>query len=225
MTTTFSLPVDALLLLGPTGSGKSPLGDLIAAQGLLGKRCHHFDFGLELRSIAAGNGSSASFTSSEISFVRDVLERGLLLENDRFALARKIFLCALERFCFRDGDALVLNGLPRHAGQARDMALLVQMNALIVLDCSADAVFCRLRDNTGGDREGRIDDSRDLVLRKLQTYQDRTAPLVQHYQQNGSMLYRIAVDGITTTSGAYRQLASLSAAYPPFAFVAEPPQG
>ena len=112
MSSGFSLPVDALLLIGPTGSGKSPLGDHLTAQGLLGRRCYHFDFGSELRSIAAGNGASSSFSPSEIEFIRHVLKNGLLLENDRFMLARKIFIRSLEHFQFRDGDLLVLNGIP-----------------------------------------------------------------------------------------------------------------
>jgi hypothetical protein len=47
---------------------------------------------------------------------------------------------------------------------------------------------------------------------------------VHHYQQNGCMIYRLTIDGQTTTTDSYRHLASLAGAYPPFAFVAEPPQ-
>ena len=41
----------AIVLLGPTGSGKTPLGDLIERCGLWGAPCLHFDFGACLRSI------------------------------------------------------------------------------------------------------------------------------------------------------------------------------
>lgn len=41
----------AVLLLGSTGSGKTPLGDLIERRGLRGVRCLHFDFGVNLRKI------------------------------------------------------------------------------------------------------------------------------------------------------------------------------
>ena len=44
----------AILLLGPTGSGKSPLGDELEANGLNGRRCLHFDFGRRLRRAAEG---------------------------------------------------------------------------------------------------------------------------------------------------------------------------
>jgi hypothetical protein len=35
----------AILPLGPTGSGKTPLGDYLEERGLFGRRCVHFDFG------------------------------------------------------------------------------------------------------------------------------------------------------------------------------------
>ncbi len=42
----------AILLLGPTGSGKTPLGQALEKKGLAGRRCVHFDFGANLREIA-----------------------------------------------------------------------------------------------------------------------------------------------------------------------------
>ena len=51
----------AVLLLGPTGAGKSPLGDWLEARGLWGRPCHHFDFGANLRAIVAA-GPSDRFT-------------------------------------------------------------------------------------------------------------------------------------------------------------------
>ena len=45
-----------ILLLGPTGSGKTPLGDRLQIRDLWGRRCHHFDFGVRLRDVAYGIG-------------------------------------------------------------------------------------------------------------------------------------------------------------------------
>ena len=42
----------ALLLIGPTGSGKTPLGELLERSGLWGRPCRHFDFGERMRRIA-----------------------------------------------------------------------------------------------------------------------------------------------------------------------------
>lgn len=43
----------AMVLLGPTGSGKTPLGHVFAARGFLNRRCAHFDFGENLRDNGA----------------------------------------------------------------------------------------------------------------------------------------------------------------------------
>lgn len=223
MKTSYARPVDAILLLGPTGSGKSPLGDVLTTRGFLGRRSHHLDFGSELRAIASGIGAT-SYSPAEQDFILGVLEHGLLLENERFALAKKIVSLFLDRSRFRTGDVLVLNGLPRHEGQARDLEPIATVHSLVILECSPGSVFCRIEENTGGDRAGRKDDERALIEKKLRIFEERTAPLIEHYKQAGSRLYRIEINERTTTGSAYHQLSTLAAADPPVALVAEPPK-
>ena len=223
MTHAFTYPVDAILLLGPTGSGKSPLGDMLESRGFLGKRCHHLDFGAELRSIASGIGASL-YTQEERDFILGVLEHGLLLENEHFSLAKKIIDLFLGRMRFRQKDVLVLNGIPRHAGQAKDVAAIATVHSLVVLDCSVDSVFQRLDENSGGDRTDRVDDHRHLVEKKLLIFAERTAPLIDHYTKEKSTIYRIEVNERTTAGSAYHQLSDLAAGDPPVALVAEPPK-
>jgi adenylate kinase len=223
MTESRTYPVDALLLLGPTGAGKTPLGELLTSRGFLGRRCIHLDFGAELRSIASGI-DAASFTSDEKDYILGVLDRGLLLENEHFPLAKKIITLFLDKSRFRPRDVLVLNGIPRHVGQAADIASLATIHAVIVLDCSVESVFKRIEENSAGDRTGRIDDERMLVENKLRTFAARTAPLIDHYRSAGRAIYHVPVNERTTTGSAYHQLSTLAAADPPVAFIAEPPE-
>jgi adenylate kinase family enzyme len=217
-------PVDACLLLGPTGVGKSPLGDVISQNGLFGRRCLHLDFGSELRSALAGSGRPMACTDDELVFIQSVLERGLLLENEHFPLARKIISSFLDTAGFSQDDILVLNGIPRHEGQARDLATIANIHALIVLDCSAEEVLVRIQSNVGGDRTERIDDHVELIEKKLAVFRQRTEPLIDHYEKQGGTIYRIGVTTIMTPAEAYRTVSSLAAAHPPIALVAEPPQ-
>ena len=217
-------PVDAILLLGPTGVGKSPLGDIIARHGLLGRRAHHMDFGSELRSLVRSGASAFHYTEEELDFIRGVLDRGLLLENEHFSLARKIILLYLDRIGFHSSDILILNGIPRHKGQAQDMSSLVHIHALVLLDCPADSVYCRLRGNISGDRKERTDDTRELVIKKLQIFADRTAPLIEHFRKNDCNVYHVPITATSTPRDAYDKLSSLAAADPPLSLVAEPPQ-
>jgi adenylate kinase family enzyme len=222
MTALPGLPVPAILLLGPTGVGKTPLGDHIARYGLFKKNAIHLDFGAELRSIAFG--ASAFFTPSELDFIRGVLDRGLLLENEHFFLAEKIISLFLDRTGLSKNDILVLNGIPRHTGQARDIDRIAAIHAVVALDCRSDDIYCRLRKNVGGDRTERIDDHKVLVAEKLKIYRDRTEPLINHYIQSGSTIYRLDISSSSTTEESYDTLLMLAAGDPPVAFVTEPPQ-
>ncbi len=220
----YTLPIEAVLLIGPTGVGKSPLGDSIASQGLAGRRCHHLDFGSELRRAISGGEGSARYGAEELEFIHGVLERGLLLENEHFPLAQKIITLFLDRTGFSRGDLLVLNGIPRHAGQATDIAKIARIEALIVLDCTAEDVFYRIHHNVGGDRTERIDDNRELVAKKLEIFRERTAPLVAFYGQRNCPIYQVTVTARMTTEQTYRELSALASAHPPVALIAEPPQ-
>ncbi len=224
MTIPYTFPVDAILLLGPTGVGKSPLGDVIAQNGLFGRTCRHLDFGSELRSALSGGQRSAAYSTTELDFIHGVLERGLLLENEHFSLAIKIISLYLDRVGFAQHEVLVLNGIPRHAGQASDIALLVVIHTVVVLDCSADDVVCRIRENVGGDRMDRVDDNKELIKKKLSIFRERTAPLINHYTHCGCALYRINVSADMTPADAYCKVSALAAAYPPVTLVTEPPQ-
>ena len=224
MKTPYTFPVDAILLLGPTGVGKSPLGDVIAQNGLIGRTCRHLDFGSELRGAISGDRRSAAYSITELDFIHGVLERGLLLENEHFSLAKKIISLYLDQVGFAQHEVLVLNGIPRHAGQANDIAMLAVIHAVVVLDCSTDEVVCRIRENIGGDRTDRVDDNAELINKKLSIFRERTAPLINHYTQRRCALYSISVSADMTPSDAYRKVSALAAAYPPVTLVTEPPQ-
>ena len=110
-------PQRAVLLIGPTGSGKTPLGDWLEAHGLWGRRWHHFDFGARLRAAVA-EGPSGRVSREEIQFLSDVLDKGVLLENEAFALVERVLDEFMARRSVQPEDLLFMNGLPRHVGQA-----------------------------------------------------------------------------------------------------------
>ncbi len=219
-----NFPIDAVLLIGPTGVGKSPLGDIISSRGILGRSAHHLDFGRELRTISQNKHSFVNFTTTELDFIQGVLERGLLLENEHFYLARKIITLFLERSQFNHKDLLILNGIPRHTGQSKDISSLAKIHALFVLDSTADTIYRRLQNNIGGDRTERKDDDEKLVAKKLKIFNERTSLLLDYYQSEGASIYRIAVTDSLSPETAFSELLSLSAANPPFSLITKPPQ-
>jgi len=213
----------ALLLLGPTGSGKTPLGDLIEQRGLWGRRLVHFDFGAQMRSAVERHradpllpavktpqtttaAARAQFSAAEIAFLQDVLERGALLEDEHFHLAARLLRAFLHSRHADEKTWLVLNGLPRHVGQARALAPLAHVRIVAVLDCPAEIVLERIRSNIAGDRAERADDEPELVARKLAVYQQRTAPLLVWYEQRAARVERLTVGPTTTPVEMWQEL-------------------
>lgn len=200
----------SILLLGPTGSGKTPLGQSLERNGFLGTRCRHFDFGCELRGINSSVAPPAIFSRRELGIVRRVLESGALLEDRQFGIAMKTLACFLSRKRVRPDELLLLNGLPRHTGQARRMTRLVNIVLVLYLDCPDCMVFDRISGNAGGDRTHRTDDNEAAVKVRLNAFRKRTLPLVDYYRKKHVPVVRLRVDIGTGTESALRQLRDLA---------------
>ena len=184
----------AVLLMGPTGVGKSPLGDLIEKQGFNNRRCFHFDFGRNLRRAASGTFSKDFFPKEDVDFIRQVLASGTLLENETFFIAEKIFKAFIADKGVSHKDRIILNGLPRHIDQADDTALMVEFQSVMVLECAPEAVFERIRLNSGGDRTARVDDGLDKIKHKLEIFTSRTLPLLKYFSDRNILIKSVHVD-------------------------------
>jgi adenylate kinase len=194
----------AILLIGPTGSGKTPLGRLLEAKGLGGRRCLHFDFGEALRAAVAEQ--TRSFTGGERDFILALLRNGALLDDAHFSIARKLLIDYLAKWK-ADGDTfIVLNGLPRHIGQARAMEEMVDMRALISLECESEIMWERIRANTGGDRGERSDDTFENVKQRLEVFRQMTVPLLEYYGARGVSIFRMSVGVKTMPEETYQEV-------------------
>lgn len=198
--------IRAILLLGPTGSGKSPVGMLLEGRG--GFR--HFDFGAELRAAAAGE---RGLPPDLVAYIRGLLATHALLPGERFDIADRL----LEAFLARSGfdperDWLVLNGLPRHVGQARALAARVQVEHVVALECEAAAIRARVarrRRGEGRDHAGRDDDGPDAIACKVAVYASETEPLIAHYAaQPGVRIIRLHVEADTGDATLAEQIAA-----------------
>jgi adenylate kinase family enzyme/MFS family permease len=219
----------ALLLIGPTGAGKTPLGDYVERHGFGGRRCFHFDFGAELRaaaarSMAAGapdfaRGSTSAAKSRPLTrdddpnetdrtVIRRVIETGALLEDAEFPIALRVFRRFVRSKSVRPDDWIVLNGLPRHAGQALGMESEVEVRLVAVLHAPPSIVRERIRTDAAGDRMGRSDDNPAEIGAKLKIFEDWTRPLIEFYAARGAAVIFIDVAAATTAAAMAELLAS-----------------
>ncbi len=196
----------AILLLGPTGSGKTPLGELFERQGLWGHKCAHFDFGENLRKIALTGHRPSFLTEQDMAVIRNCLKTGALLENETFHIASNILHSFIQEREINTEALLILNGLPRHAGQARNIDTIIGARLVVHLECPAEIVKQRIASNSGGDRSARIDDSLEEIEKKLEIFYERTMPLLDHYHARGVKVRRVAMTANTTPEEIYRTL-------------------
>ncbi|MBN1589635.1 MAG: nucleoside monophosphate kinase [Pirellulales bacterium] len=215
-----SMRYDALLLLGPSGVGKTPLGQLFEEHGLGGRRCVHFDFGAEMRRRVAENRPDEWIAREDIDFLSDVLRSGALLEDCHFPLAGRILQAFLTRQEADRSTLIILNGLPRHAGQAaalesiplgpaerNDAATMsIDVAAVVYLQCDEGTIIERITTNVGGDRTDRTDDDTAEVRRRFRTFVERTLSLLEFYRRRQVKIKTVDVTATTTAAKLREQL-------------------
>jgi adenylate kinase len=91
----------------------------------------------------------------------------------------------------RDTGGYVLDGFPRTMPQALRAAqfgaeLALTSNAVIYLTAPEEELVSRLLDRAG--RDGRADDTLDVIRHRLAVFATETAPLVEYYRDRGILL-------------------------------------
>lgn len=172
------------MLLGPPGAGKGTQAQQLAsARGLL-----HLSTGDLLRAeVAAGSplGQEA----------KAVMARGELVSD---ALVLAIVRQRLETRS--EGEGWLLDGFPRNLQQAEALEILLaelgQPIELVVLLELDDALLIQRLLNRGRD-----DDNEAVIRNRLEVYRQQTAPLIQHYLDQG-LLQAVEAEGSVEQIGA-----------------------
>jgi adenylate kinase len=168
-----------LILMGPPGTGK---GTQAAAV------CHRYDIpaistGEIFRANATAGtplGLAAQTYMHAGEYVPDEVTNAMV--RDRLS----------QPECQR---GFLLDGYPRTMEQVRELDQMlddldVQLDGVLVLNTDADALVQRLLDRA--DREGRADDTEDVIRTRQEAYAEQTAPLASEYDARGILR---AVDG------------------------------
>jgi adenylate kinase len=176
-----------LLVLGPQGSGKGTQGARIEAD----YGIPHVSTGVMFRDAIAAR--------SELGLrVEPILAAGELVPDDvTVALIR-------ERLSQPDADTgFILDGFPRNQAQAdaldgtlRDIGR--ELDAVLFFDLPEEVAIERMKS-----RDGRGDDTPEVIARRLEIYHDQTAPVVEHYRATGKL---VPLHAAGTVDEVYREI-------------------
>ena len=134
-----------------------------------------------------------------------------LLEDKDFPIAEKLLKAFIEKRQVQPEDVIILNGLPRHVGQANALSNLVNIKFVLFLNCPPEVAYERIKYNSGGDRTDRTDDSLEEVKRKVNIFYDQTFPLIEYYRSRDINIVEVAVDIDTLPLFIIQDLGTLDA--------------
>jgi adenylate kinase len=136
---------------------------------------------------------------------------------DRGELVPDPVVDAMVEEALSDVEGFVLDGYPRNEAQVETLETITDLDTVLYLDVSHGELMGRLTgrrvctdcganyhvdydppdepgvcDGCGGDLHRREDDTPDAVETRIQEYDARTAPVIEHYDETGDL---VRIDG------------------------------
>ncbi|MEN1929076.1 adenylate kinase [Luteimonas sp. MJ204] len=179
-----------LVLLGAPGSGKGTQASRLKEH----LKVPHVSTGDLLRAeVKAGSALGLQ--------AKEVMARGELVSD-------AILLGMLEDRLSRDdvANGFILDGYPRNLAQAAALDALLErigqpMDAAIQLEVDNELLIDRLAGRAQA--EGRSDDNPESVRKRLQVYDEQTAPVIGYYRDAGRLG---VVDGVGTLDEVFDRI-------------------
>lgn len=171
-----------LVLVGPPGAGKGTQAQIVATQ----LSIPHISTGDIFRANVAGGtelGLQAQQFMNAGELVPDSVTNAMVADRLAQPDAQAGFL--LDGYPRNREQAIVLEGLLAEG----DIAL----DAVVELDVDNESVIARLLDRAV--KDGRADDTEEVIRRRLDVYTEQTEPLVGYYREHGLLR---SVDGVGT---------------------------
>ncbi|MEM9303828.1 MAG: adenylate kinase [Pseudomonadota bacterium] len=182
-----------IVLLGAPGSGKGTQAALLK---------DHFS----IPHVSTGELLRAAVRDeTELGLkAKAIMERGELVSDD-------LVLGMLRERLLKDdcGNGFILDGYPRNVAQAEALnGLLTELNQpvdhAVLIHVDASLIIDRL--SKRAQEEGRSDDTAETVKRRLDVYEEQTAPVIGYYRDAGKV---DEVDGVGTVEDVFERVAAV----------------
>jgi adenylate kinase len=191
-----------IILLGPPGSGKGTQAQrLVQRYGIV-----QLSTGEMLRAaVAAGSpvGLRAKDIMASGGLVPDDVVVGVIADRIELPDARKGFI--LDGFPRTVPQAEALDDLLRHKHLKLDAVIELRVNESALLQ----RVETRVAEMQARGAEVRVDDTPEVLTKRLATYRSLTEPLIHYYSERRKLL---TVDGMMTIEQVTREIGRILAA-------------
>lgn len=201
-----------VIFLGAPGAGKGTMAEIVTAK-------------LGIPSISTGNilrEAKAKGTPAGLA-AKEYMDKGELVPDD-------VVIGVLKDRIAQDDcqKGFILDGFPRTVEQAEALDKMgVTIDKVIEIDIADEKIIARIVDRRvctnskcgasyhlknkptkvegvcdlcGASVESRVDDQPDVVLSRLKTYHEKTAPLKGYYEKKGILVTVNGEDGIDATA-------------------------
>jgi adenylate kinase len=179
-----------LVLLGAPGSGKGTQATRLREH----LQVPHISTGELLRAaVAAGTplGLQAKAIMAAGNLVSDEIVLGML--EDRFQQRDTVNGFILDGYPRNLSQANALDELLTRIGQSMDLAVQLEVDQELLVDRLAGRAKA----------EGRADDSPEAVRNRLKVYEEQTAPVVDHYRNQGKLAH---LDGVGSLDQVFTRI-------------------
>lgn len=156
-----------IFILGPQGSGKGTQARKLSE--FLG--IPHLSMGQLLREEAERGGELGDK-------IRGYVDHGVLVPDE---VAKLVLVKRLEAPDARAG--YILDGFPRNRAQYDGFQEFDQPTAVVVISISRETSMKRLLKRA--EIEGRVDDTPEVIAKRLDTYERETLPIIDEYRERG----------------------------------------
>src|SRR6201999_1942683 len=191
-----------IILLGPPGSGKGTQAQrLVQRHGIV-----QLSTGEMLRAaVAAGTpiGLKAKDIMAGGGLVPDEIVVGIISDRIEQADAKKGFI--LDGFPRTVPQAAALDDLLRHKHLKLDAVIELRVNESALLQ----RVETRVAEMQARGEEVRVDDTPEVLAKRLAAYRSLTEPLIHYYSERRKLL---TVDGMMTIEQVTREIGRILAA-------------
>jgi adenylate kinase len=164
-----------VILFGPPNAGKGTQAKLIAA-----------DLGLKHLSTGDILRGEISQGTDLGKYAREIMDRGDLVPDD------VILKMVGNKFDANEGEkGYVFDGFPRTLAQATALDNLLKergqaINGTVNIEVSDQELLRRMLERA--QKEGRADDTPEVLERRIQTYKAETLPLAAYYEAQGKFV-------------------------------------